>query len=207
MSKWSEFYAGEYTSLRYLDNITKHMVLIKEILRLKPKRTLEVGTGTGSMAIFINHLGLEVTSIDKEEEILNRANVLASKLKQKVNFVLCDAFELSKRFKPKEFDVVFSQGLFEHFDNEQIIKLLDEQLKVGKVVIFSVPSKYRYQRDLGNERLLNINQWKRILKDFKLEYIGYYGNPGIMILIKNFLKEPFPPYKKFNHILIKIRGL
>ncbi len=206
MNEWSEFYARECTLLKCVDNINKHTVLFEEILKSKPKRILEVGVGTASMSIFMSHLGLEVTSIDSNEEILNQANIFARKLNEKVCFILCDAFELSKKFKPKEFDIIFSQGFFEHFQDEQIVRLLEEQLKVGKAVIFSVPSKYRFKRDFGDERLLSIHRWKGILKDFDLDYIGYYGNPGIRMAIKKFLKNPFPPYKKFNHILIKIKG-
>lgn len=54
-------------------------------------------------------------------------------------------------------------------------KLIDEQLRVAKKVVFSVPSKFYRIRDFGNERLLMIKKWGNILKNYEIEaMIPYY---------------------------------
>jgi hypothetical protein len=124
----------------------------------------------------------------------------------RAKFVYCDAFKLSEKFMKNEFDVVYSQGFFEHFSDKKINTLIKEQLIIGKTVIFSVPSNFYPKKDFGNERLLSINEWKEILKDFKVDFIMYYGTLflGFKYLLKNLLKYPKPPLLKPCHLLIKI---
>ena len=167
IKKWEDFYRGDY-SLNYLmQNITCHLEMFKSICKEKPVKVLEVGTGTGSMPIFLSYLGFSVTSLDKSNEVLKKAEELAGKLNGKVKFVLGDAFKLP--FPDDSFDLIFHQGLLEHFNDEDILKLLAEQLRVGKKVVLSVPNNFYPEKDLGNERLLPKKYWDKILKEkFKL---------------------------------------
>ncbi|GAI49981.1 unnamed protein product, partial [marine sediment metagenome] len=63
---------------------------------------------------------------------------------------------------------------FEHFDDANIGKLLREQLRVARMVIFSVPTLWYPRRDFGNERLMEKEDWLRILAGFKVEKAVYY---------------------------------
>jgi hypothetical protein len=125
----------------------------------------------------------------------------------RAKFVYCDVFRLSEKFMKDEFDVVFSQGFFEHFDDNEINTLLKEELEVGKVVIFSVPSNFYPRKDFGDERLLSSGDWRKILKDFHINFVRYYGPQILDIknLIKNLLKSPKPPFLKPLHLLIKVK--
>lgn len=174
---WNEYYKNAYFPLsEYLGNLSAHAPFINEIIKEKPNKILEVGIGTGSMSIFLSHLGYNVIGIDNDKTVLNRARNLNKLLNGNAKFMYCDAFKINKFFKENEFDIVFSQGFFEHFSDFQIIDLLNKQLKVAhRAIIFSVPTKYYGKKDFGNERLLTLAQWKKILNEFQIDKMFEYG--------------------------------
>ena len=195
--------------MEYLECLYKHSLLFQEINKEKPIKILEVGTGTGSMSIFLSHLGYEVRAIDNNIELLNRAQTLNRKMNGNARFVFCDAFKIKEKIWPNKFDVVFSQGFFEHFRDEDIKRLLNEQLEVGKTIFFSVPSNFYPKKDFGDERLLDTNQWQKILRCFPVEYVRYYGRYPIewKKALWNLMSEPRKPVLKPLHILAKIKKL
>lgn len=207
MREWHEFYARKLTMREYIGNLNVHIPLLEEVVKEKPSKILEVGAGTGSMATFLSYLGYEVVCVDNDEKVLKNSAEFCEKWHGNVTFFLCDAFQLSKKFKEKEFNVVFSQGLYEHFTDENIKKLLREQLKVGKVVIFSVPSKYYPQKDFGDEWLLTVKSWRKILRAVNVEFIKYYytSEISLKLLIRQLLRYPYPPLIKPYNILVKVR--
>jgi protein-L-isoaspartate O-methyltransferase len=125
--KWCEVFRRELTLTQYLTNISIHAILFEEIAGENPTKILEVGTGSGSMSIFLSHLGYDVTAIDNNEKVLHSASKLSDKLRGNVKLRLCDALELSRRFDQDDFDIVFSQGFFEHGSSfsDRILTLLD----------------------------------------------------------------------------------
>lgn len=209
MKTWEEYYSTDLNLHEYLRNLSAHSTLFEEIIHESPSKLLEIGVGTGSMSIFLSHLGLTVIGADNNEKVINKASKLSEKLNGKVKFVKADAYNLVDKFGTDYFDIIFSQGFFEHFDDKEIEKLINEQLKVGKVVFISVPSNFYPKKDLGNERLLSVDEWKKILNnaDIQFDFIKYYGHAlfGIKPLVKNFLKQPKFPIAKPGHVLIKIK--
>jgi len=139
---------------------------------------LEIGTGTGYLSIYLSKNRIDVKAVDNDEDILEKCRFSNNILEGSAEFIYCDAFELSSKFKDEEFDVVFHQGLFEHFSDEDITRLLEEQFKIGKYVLFSVPSKYYPQKDFGDERLMDKEAWLQILSSYnkfiiEIEYHGH----------------------------------
>jgi len=178
---WGQFYKEKNRDIAGLiSNVSAHKEFIKTIVDNAPitdakkTRLLEVGTGTADMCIFMSWLGYKVTSIDNDQSVLE--NVMLRDLMRTagdLNLLKQDAFNLP--FSDKTFDIVFSQGFLEHFSDEEIVMLIAEQLRVGKKVIFSVPSFWYSRRDFGNERLMKIEEWLNILKDFRVSKSFYYG--------------------------------
>src|SRR3989338_3954086 len=155
MASWNKFYLEKRKLRDYLGSTFAHCELFEEILKEKSGNILDIGVGTGITSIFLSHLGYNITAIDNNEKILN----------------------LDKIFKAGDFNVICSQGFFEHFNNEQICDLLNQQLKIAKTIFISVPSKYYIKKDFGNERLMGIKDWRKILAPFTLniDFIKYYG--------------------------------
>lgn len=209
MKKWEDHYSSDLNLEEYLKNLSGHSTLFEHIIKENPEKILEIGVGSGSMSILLSHLGFTVTGADNNEIVLKNASKLSEKLNGNVEFVKADAYNLFEKFRSEYFDIIFSQGFFEHFDDENIEKLILEQLKVGKAIFISIPSNFYPKKDMGDERLMSVNEWKNILDkmDIKVDFIKYYGNAlfGVKALILNFLNEPKFPITKPGHVLIKIK--
>ncbi len=171
---WEKYYKERPLPLeRYINSIWDHKHFLVEITSSANKQILEVGSGSGAISIFLSHLGCKIISIDNDEGVLNIARQNNAFLNGKVTFQKADAYRLP--FRDKSFDVCFSQGFFEHFDDEQIRKLLEEQLRVANVVIFSVPAFWYPKQDFGDERLMKKRDWLKILSQFKVDKAVYYS--------------------------------
>lgn len=164
---WGKFYTSSYDFEYLIQNAHCHLEFFKSIYEEKPKKVLEVGSGTGAMSVFLSYLGFDVVSLDNDKQVLEQVKKMSKNLNGKVNFVFGDGFKMD--YKDNDFDVVFHQGLLEHFEDGDIIKLLKEQLRVGKKVVLSVPNNFYPTKDFGNERLLTKNYWEKLLgKHFKI---------------------------------------
>jgi 2-polyprenyl-3-methyl-5-hydroxy-6-metoxy-1,4-benzoquinol methylase len=104
-------------------------------------RSLEVGCGRGSLSCYFADAGYEVTLLDSSPSVLETAKEIYSRNGVSGFFHAGDA--LSMPFESESFDVVFSIGLLEHFDNIQ--SLVAEQARVlrpgGYLFIYTVPDK------------------------------------------------------------------
>lgn len=182
-TSWTELYSGDVTEQDLVDNISYHeffIELIKEYSELsaagRPAKIIEVGLGNGTMSVYFSRdCKYDVYGIDNNIQVLNHNITINKNLGGYAKFMLVDAFDLDL-FQKKFFDVSFSQGTLEHFDNSSIIQLIRKQLEVSKYVIFSVPSINWPTRELGNERKMSLEDWKVILKDvgFNLLELKYY---------------------------------
>ncbi len=142
-------------------------------------RVLETGIGFGYGAIWAAKRGFQAEGIDYSEDIVDRANLIALLLGARVVFRYGDMFELT-RYIEGPFDVVFHQGVLEHYDDSSIRTLLEQQLRVSSTVIFSVPSKdYPFEREFGDERLMGVEEWRDILAPFNAVEICAYGDPAL----------------------------
>ena len=193
---WSNFYNNEVNEEYLTLNVSYHERLISLIKEYAQKaadgtvpKLLEVGLGTATMSIYFSRYSFEVTGIDNDQTIIRNAIKTNKDLGGYAKFILIDAFELDL-FKDKYFDIAFSQGTMEHFNDEEIIELISKQLEIAKYVIFSVPSiNFNYpNREFGNERKMVPEDWELILKKgkFNIVDIGYYkDNQHIVCIIRS----------------------
>lgn len=173
MKEWNEYYSEELSIDTFLGNLLGHREFLAEVYKGEGKKVLEIATGTSTMSIFGAWFGFDVTGVDINPTIIERAKKLADKINVPVRYLEADTFKLP--FKENTFDTAFHQGLLEHFTDEEIIKMTKEQLRVAKRVVFSVPNFLYPKKDLGNERLLRKETWERIFKDFHIEKSIYYS--------------------------------
>ncbi len=203
---WQEFYAEPVSMERYIRNVSSHSTFLLEIMRTQPKdrRLLEVGCGSGVLSIHLSRLGYEVVSIDNNDGVLAIARDNDVALNGRVTFIKADAYSLP--FRDNFFQVCFSQGFFEHFDDRVVCKLLREQLRVARTVLFSVPTLWYPQRDFGNERLMEREDWLRILLGFKVEKGVYYRHARPATLAPGGARHRWPQEGCPLEMYFKIRG-
>lgn len=170
--KWNEVYSKNLTLPGFIDHVYYHRQFLNAIFIERCKRLLEIGTGSGSMSIFLSYFGFQVTAIDNNDEVIKVAKENNEILHGTLEIIKADAFNLP--FPENHFDLVFHQGFFEQFSDEEIRRLLFEQLRVAPIVVLSIPTRYYLSKTLG-ERLLSKKEWENILRAFKVVESTYYG--------------------------------
>lgn len=136
---WQHSVPTEFT------NFTPQIIrTISAHLELKKCRILEVGAGTGGDSIFLGNMGATVVALDfSEHATRNIANKVIKNdcIDGHVLPVQGDAWHLP--FHTESFDVVFHQGVLEHFKQPEL--LLEEQRRVlrkGGFILVDVPQRY-----------------------------------------------------------------
>lgn len=149
------------------DKIKNKKVLIDLIQKYSiNKKIIESGSGTGVLSTYMASLNFDVIGIDIDQNILKLSKKISKNYhsKNKPVFIKKSIFELN--YSNNEFDVSFSNGVLEHFSDDEIIKTLKQQMKIAKYVIFGIPTKYFKQSEAmyGDERYMNFSFWRNLVK-------------------------------------------
>ena len=173
---------------------------------IKGKKILEVGSGSGR--VFLAKLGADCYLVDYIEKPLEIARYIAKKEKVKITTIKGDVRSLP--FETDYFDLIYSQGLLEHFtDPEALIKEQTRVLKQGGYILVDVPQKYHLYTVIKHF-LMKINKWvpgweteysigqlERLIKKCGLTSVHTYGDwSHPMLLIKMAMIAMKIPVKK-----------
>lgn len=201
--KWYNLYKYDVDEFKTADDYIKYKLGYKKKFINKIKKysnyggkIAELGCGTGLLAGYMQKNGYSVTAIDISQKMLNYAQDIAKTSKV---ISCCDCYKrediLKLKFKRKYFDVVFSNGVMEHFNDNDIITSIRKQLKVAKYSIVGVPSLYfnMNEKMLGNERSLSIKEWDRLFKlagaeIVEIDSFNYYSFWKRLIEVKKWFK-------------------
>ncbi len=116
------------------------------------KKMLECGCGSANVSGYMAQRGYQCTLLDYSETALKQAEANLNRLFLGARFIISDMNNLC--LKEKQFDIVFSGGVLEFFDNAQ--KPIDEMVRVLKPGgIFAanlVPNKFSIQTIADVER-------------------------------------------------------
>jgi 2-polyprenyl-3-methyl-5-hydroxy-6-metoxy-1,4-benzoquinol methylase len=166
--------------------------LLKRIIKYaKNRKILEAGSGTSSNSIFLANNGFQVTSIDKDPQMIKLSIQLSKNFNNSPKFIEKN-FE---NFKGKGFSVVFNHGVLEHFEDKKIISLLKKQLEIGEYLIFSAPSNFFKQHHAinGDERFLSKKKWRSLIMEsnskIKEEFSYYYDPDTFKLKSLKFLSK------------------
>lgn len=167
VQEWGEYYKETYTlpeMHHHLQHMAPFMAKCEE--HFGGKRVLEIGTGSGIIALYFSQLGYDVTGLDYDRR------VLAGNLRQnrrhggEARFVNGDMFHLP--FRPNTFDACYHQGLMEHFDPPQIQDALRAQTEICRRVVFAVPTRLWDGGTRGDERMWPGAYWLELLNGFRV---------------------------------------
>ncbi len=154
---------------------------LKAVLQLCPPggRSCEIGVGSGYGATWLSLRGARAEGIDNAPAIVERARQVNNIMEGQAAFRLSDMFRFYEEGAPR-YHVIHHQGVLEHFAVPWIRAALAQQVTLADHVVLSVPSiHYPFEPEFGNERLLDLDEWKRILEPFDVAELKYYGDPQI----------------------------
>ena len=201
---WYEIYIKEIEEKKSISNYINDKIktkknLIELIKKYAPnKKIIEAGSGTGVLSTYLASIGFDSLAIDIDKDILKLSKYIAQqhKSKNKPKFKLDSILDLN--YHKEEFDVSFSNGVLEHFTDKEIITTLKKQMKIAKIVIVGIPTKYFDDKEAmyGDERFLEIKYWREIIeksggKIIEEKSCHYLTKIKILFNFKKYFR-PFP---------------
>ena len=134
--------------------------VVEQILaetQVKGKRVLEVGAGSGRDSVSLAQAGATAILLDYSAASLEVARGVAERAGQRVHLVRADALRMP--FRDRDIDVVFHQGLLEHFRDP--LPLLRENVRVlapGGILLVDVPQRFHLYTVLKHA-LIAVGKW------------------------------------------------
>ncbi len=127
--------------------------LLKNIEFKDPIEIMEFGAGTGIIVkwLYQRYKVKKITLIDFNEKMINISKTTLAKVQCEVEFINLDFFNYES---DKQYDIVLSGGLIEHFEPERRYELLKKHCAATKsngycLIYFPTPTKsYRFFRKI-----------------------------------------------------------
>ena len=154
VTNWDEYHRRVRVSQRLLWTVWRAYVsLMKDVSFSRPVQIIELGCGTGyhTMQMTKIYPVSKVTLVDFNESVIKDTERRFSGLDCEKDFVLSDLFKLNLNEK---YDIVHSQGLLEHYNEEgrrKLIELHRDLLTPDGLAVILVPTPsfpYRFWRGL-----------------------------------------------------------
>ena len=181
------------------DKIKTRKTIINLIKKYAPnKKIIEAGAGTAILSTYLASIGYDSVAVDIDKEILELSKEIAKKYGgiNKPTFKQESIFKL--KYSKKEFDVSFSNGVLEHFSDEEIIDAIQKQMKIANIVILGIPTQYFNANEAmyGDERFLKIKYWRELIKKaggriIEEKSCHFLTKPKILLNFKRYFR-PYP---------------
>ncbi len=187
-SNWETFWEEKKEFTEVYSNSDRVVRNLLKVMDVRGKKILEVGAGTGRDSFPLVEQGAEVYQLDYSINSLKIMKRISEEAKMDVKILGGDTFMLP--FKDETFDVVFHQGLLEHFRPAQADALLKENIRVikkGGLLLVDVPQRYHIYTIIkhvliainkwfaGWEREFSVGQLRGIMEGFGLQTVHTYG--------------------------------
>ena len=152
--KWEDYWSKKKTKT----TVNKER-MIKILERYKYKKALDAGCGSGFFSKYFASKG-DVIALDYSKTALR----MTKKLNKKIKVVRGDVFHIP--FKDDTFDLIFSDGLLEHYRNpSDILREFKRILKPEGIIATFVPNKFSYWCFVKPLFLKKIEEYRFTLKE------------------------------------------
>jgi SAM-dependent methyltransferase len=158
-TQWNDFWSRKNDVREVYSNTDRVLRNLAQVTELRGKKVLEVGAGTGRDSFNLVNVGAEVYQLDYSESALSIIASIARHESVPVHPLCGDAFVLP--FRDETFDIVFHQGLLEHFREPQATHLLRENIRVlrrGGLLLVDVPQRWHVYTAMKHI-LISLNAW------------------------------------------------
>jgi len=225
---WDTFWEEKSNLEEVYSNTDRVRRNLLKLMPLDGANVLEVGAGTGRDSFYMAQDGARIVCLDYS---MNSLHIIRKALPDPdiISAVGGDAFRLP--FPDGTFDVVFHQGLLEHFRQEDALNLLKENVRVlkrGGFIVVDVPQRWHIYTLIkhtliafnawfaGWEREFSVREVRKILTSLGMKNRHAYGEwmyPSLFYRIfregfqKIGLKLPLYPriFPPLSHLREKIR--
>jgi cyclopropane fatty-acyl-phospholipid synthase-like methyltransferase len=157
-------------------------LIFKEIINhisFKNKSILELGSGMGRLSCLMKTKGEAdcISLVDLSDKALQKARILFSG-HQKISYIKEDALYYKS---DKKYDIVFSSGTLEHFNEyERIILIKNHRKNSNKTVILVVPSDTIFnKRRMKKEKTIQKYGWQDPISCKQMAY--YFQQAGLTV--------------------------
>jgi SAM-dependent methyltransferase len=177
------------------DRISRNLA---KVTNLKGLNILEVGAGTGRDSLPLTKDGAVVFQLDYSFESLRLMKQTAGS--RSVTLVGGNTFRLP--FREGTFDVVFHQGLLEHFEKQRASEMIREQVRVlkdGGMLLVDVPQRYHIYTIL-----------KHIMITFGIWFAGWersFSYPELLGIFRSHGLDPVSSYGEWMKPSLFYRGI
>ena len=160
-------------------------ILVEKALELMQPgaRVLDIGTGSGALAISLAKLGkdVRVTAVDISDAALTIARANAERLSADVEFVKSDCFSA---LKGEKFDMIISNPPY--ISDEEMKELMPEVLLEPHLALFGGEDGLDFYRRISREAPEYLNEGGCLLFE-----IGWLQKDAVSALVKAHIGEPF----------------
>ena len=156
---WETFWDEKQDTEEVYSNAGRVLRHLSKVTDLRNKKVLEIGAGTGRDSFPLVERGAVVFQLDYAENSLKILKRLAEDSNLPVSIVGGDTFRLP--FRDGTFDIIFHQGLLEHFRKPLAERLLRENmraLKEGGLLLVDVPQRW-HSYTVAKHILIAMNKW------------------------------------------------
>lgn len=169
-NEWNIYWKNKNTNVSWLK---RRMIRIVNKYIKKNMKVLDAGCGSGFFSKYFVDKDCNVFALDYSRKALE----MTKKLDKRIITKRGDASNL--KFNNNSFDLVFSDGLLEHYKKpEKILKEFNRVLKPSGIIITFVPNKVSYWIFLKPFKMRNIKEYRFGLK----RLINLHKNLGLNIL-------------------------
>ena len=143
---WDDFWNKRRKDILRGPSWSKRRILAVIAQYLNPgKNALDAGCGSGFFSKHFCDVGMNVTALDFSDEALASASWLSQGKVRTVKGDLRSAELAQKLSAENPYDVIFSDGLLEHFSMDEQLKIMENfcrMLKPGGLLITFVPNRW-----------------------------------------------------------------